>query len=271
MDLCPDLKNNTIKHKMTERETTDFSDISLTVVNYDSQYFRNQGTISQIVRSLADMASRLMTPINKYQEDLYPKIRGECQSIVDYYNKLLTPVDAKYYKYFGFYLNGPNNNGKRKPTTTLHERKRYNVSEFKETLKSIDDRLRHIKNDCIRKAKGINDINNNIDNIGIDTIDHSNRMIVFCDDFHKFIVEKLEVWNNFVNTSRSANGVEQESNKNIVKNIPNDLQTNIIVKNKNNVKFVKAKVANNINTANPVIANIANIANITHTANVANL
>jgi hypothetical protein len=227
-----------------EKIPVDFSNIGLGVVVYDPMYFRNQGTISQIILSLQDMALRLIEPSNKYQEDLYPKIRSECTLMVDYYNQLVGSVDSKYFRYFGFYLNGPNNDGKRKPTTTLHERKRYNVSEFKETLKSVDDRLRHIKNDCIRKSKSI-DPNLTQDEIN-DTLDNINTMIDFCDDYHKFVNDRLHEWNNFVNTSRNTNKIEHPV---IVKNTPmnNNLSGKKIVVKKNNEssksdKFVKPKV-----------------------------
>src|SRR5258705_184412 len=125
------------------------------------------------------MNDRLTNPTNDYQSGLYPHIQQACQQVVDSYITLMDTIDKEDYSVFGYYLNGPRNNGKRRNTTTRHEQKSYGVSEYKETLKSIDDRLRHIKNDCIRKT---HDSTRN---------DHDvfNKVITFCDEYHKIVIE----------------------------------------------------------------------------------
>lgn len=190
---CPNKKQ---KDVLMKREVVKFDDISLNVVLYNRAYSRNKGTISQIIRSLVDMSERLLKPDNEYQTKLYPHIINECKSIVDKYNELLHTINPIDNRLFGYYLNGPLNNGKRKGTTTRHEYKSYGVSEFKETLKSIDDRLRHIKKDCNVKKRDATITDN----------ETFNRIVEFCDAYHLFINDKLKGWDEFIRTIRSENG-----------------------------------------------------------------
>ena len=164
-----------------ERKFVDFTNIGLDVVLFDRKFSRCQGTVSQIVKSLEDMIERLSKPENEYQNGLYPQIQKECRLIVQKYNDLLNNVNKNDYYVFGFYLNGPKNNGKRKATTTRHERKSYGVSEYKETIKSINDRLRHIKIDCKRKCHDSTRNNHDV----------FKQVIQFCDEYHQ-VIEKNE-------------------------------------------------------------------------------
>jgi hypothetical protein len=190
---------------------TVFTDISLEKITADFKrtYTRNRGTIGQLVYSLQDMINRLNTPKNDYQVSLYPKIQEECKGIVSEYNRLLTTIKRDDYYLIGYYLNGSRNNGKRKPTTAQYEKKSYGVSEYKETLKSINDRLRHIKYNCVYKARESEAPEQDI----------YKRMIVFCDEYHKVINACLEEWKLFITTLRSTQGVtkqvkgENQSNK----------------------------------------------------------
>lgn len=176
---------------MTE---TNFNDISLNVVLYNKAYSRNRGTLSQIIMSLTDMSNRLTSPVNDYQKELYPFIQGECKKLVDRYNELLSTVDKADYAVFGYYLNGPKNNGKRKMTTTQHERKSYSASEYKETLRSVSDRLRHIKHNCQKKYE------ENKNEVYV-------RMSDFCDSFSKCVGDSLEHWDKMVQQFRTTNGI----------------------------------------------------------------
>lgn len=186
-------------------QKTNYDDITLNSVLYDSKYMRNRGTLSQCVCSLRDMGSRLNKPTNEYQSLLYPKLTSECKLLVDYYNKLVSAVRKDDNDFFGFYLNGPLNNGKRKATNTLHENKTYFVSEYKETLRTLNDRLRHIKKDCIHKKNSNNDTN-------VTDLDIVERMITFCDDFHKEVDTRLNEWNEFIQNARTANNIVKTDN-----------------------------------------------------------
>ncbi|VBB18530.1 hypothetical protein YASMINEVIRUS_993 [Yasminevirus sp. GU-2018] len=174
-----------------------FDDISLAVVSFNRIFSRNRGTLSQVVKSLSDMHDRLVDPINDYQKGLYPQIRQESVSLVASYERLVSAVDKADYSVFGYYLNGPQNNGKRRTTTTKQEQKSYGVSEYQETLKSIDDRLRHIKIDCIRKTRDTTRTDQDI----------FERVIKFCDEYHKIVTENLAQWKSFMDAYRRTNGV----------------------------------------------------------------
>jgi hypothetical protein len=181
-----------------ERPMVSFQDITLNVVSFDRNFSRNRGTLSQIIKSLVDMSERLGSPTNEYQKGLYPHIQSECGELVDQYNKLVKNIDPQDNNVFGYYLNGPQNNGKRKAISTYHEQKKYSMSEFKETLKSINDRLRHIKFDCKRK------IDTAKDNDGTDTF---NRVVTFCDDYYNVVKERTTSWDDFIKTFRETNGI----------------------------------------------------------------
>lgn len=187
-----------------------FTDISLNNVStdYKRTYTRNRGTLGQLVYSLDDMIERLNEPSNSYQTMLYPKIQGECKLSVSEYNRLLTTIQSDDYYVAGYYLNGSRNNGKRKPTTSYYEKKSYGVSEYKETLKSINDRLRHIKYDCLRKCRDTTRTNQEV----------FQRLVVFCDEYHKVINERLEVWGEFITELRNTNGIVKKVKVKVKKN-----------------------------------------------------
>lgn len=175
-----------------------YDDISLNVVSFNRSFIRNQGTVSQVVKSLEDMSSRLTEPQNEYQEGLYPKIRKECDIVVEKYSELVGLIHESNYKLFGYYLNGSRNNGSRRPTRSKNENKKYELSEYKETLNTIDARLRYIKIDCIRKSH---------DSTRFDQ-DELQKVIEFSDEFHKFIQVKLTEWSDFLDQFRKERGVE---------------------------------------------------------------
>lgn len=208
-----------------------YHNICLDVIVYNRTFTRNRGTLSQIVKSLQDMKERLSEPSNQYQKGLYPHIQKECDTTVQKYNEMVQNVQPSDYCIFGFYLNGPRNDGKRKPTNTSHEMKSYGVSEFKETVKSMNDRLRHIKTDCAKKIQEINqldsnhsDNNTNITSVKNDNIDGTyntsnvregfTRMINFCDQYHHFLVDRLNEWDGFIVEFRKSNGVTKETKMN---------------------------------------------------------
>lgn len=180
----------------TQSSRPSYDNIGLDVVNYDRTFSRNRGTLSQNVKSLEDMYDRLAEPFNDYQKGLYPHIQQECKLLVAEYNKLVDQIDPKHYSVHGYYLNGPHNNGKRKATTTRYEKKSYGVSEYKETLKSIDDRLRHIKIDCLRKVRCDGEDFNALEG-----------MIDFCDAYHEKIGTFLQRWDVFITNYRQNSGI----------------------------------------------------------------
>lgn len=190
-------KDTQQKPQTKPRQQTNFDNITLDVVTFNRTFCRNRGTLSQIVKSFSDMKTRLEAPSNEYQKGLYPHIQSECDSVVNEYVSLVGSINPSDNYVFGFYLNGPNNDGKRKATTTPHELKTYGVSEFKETLRSVNDRLRHIKLTCQKKVNESTRVDNEV----------FERMVKFCDDFHTIIDEKLTRWNDFIDNFRKANGI----------------------------------------------------------------
>jgi hypothetical protein len=199
------------------QKLTDFSNIGLDVVQFNRSFSRNRGTLSQIVKSLEDMRERLSSPSNDYQKELYPVIQEHCKDVIDKYNELLSCIDPSNNSMCGYYLNGPLNNGKRKATTTPHEIKSYGVSEYKESLKSINDRLRHIKFDCQKNIK------EHTKNDPAYNTEGFVKMIEFTDLFHKHIIEKLDLWNQFIVKFRGDRGIvaHKVPHKNNVKHFKN--------------------------------------------------
>jgi hypothetical protein len=199
----------TASQQSNTRQPVNYDRIDLSVVVFDRIFYRNKGTLSQIVKSLDDMANRLTEPENDYQKELYPYICKECKKVVETYTDLVNLIDSNDNNVFGFYLNGPHNNGQRKATTTTHERKSYGVSEYKETLKSINDRLRHIKLDCQRRVhQSINKqpiVGPRVSN------DILNRLIEFSDQYHKHIDQYMADWNGFIAQFRTTNNVQQNN------------------------------------------------------------
>lgn len=180
-------------------KTVSFEKIGLDVVSFNRTFCRNRGTLSQMVKSFEDMSDRLSEPLNDYQKGLYPQIQSECKKIVESYSQLLSTVDPADNYVFGFYINGPSNDGKRKATTTAHEQKSYGVSEYKETLKSTNDRLRHIKIDCQRKLKESTRNNQDV----------FQRMIDFCDAYHQTVDSHLVAWDTFIAQFRQDNNINK--------------------------------------------------------------
>lgn len=258
-----DLRNNfndNYNYEFRQNSNVSFDVIDLSVVAFDRKFARNRGTLSQIVKSLLDMYDRLSTPFNDYQKTLYPHIQQECQHSVDEYVRLINDIDPNDYFVFGNYLNGSFNNGRRKPTPTIHEQKSYGVSEFKETLKSINDRLRHIKNDCVRRNK------TNID--GSDIYLLIDRVIIFCDEYHAVINSQLTNWHAFISHYRTTNNANVLNNTNnvIINNVTNNIIINKTkVDNTNNTKiYAKNKSKNKQNIRNEREMNSAKSQSIHH-------
>jgi exonuclease VII small subunit len=188
-----------------QREPVNFDDISLSVVSYNQTFRRKKGALGQIVKSLEDMVARLNEPTNDYQKGLYPEIQSKCKHLVDRYNELVSNVNKDDYSLVGYYLNGPRNNGSRRATRTRHEFKTYGTSEYKETLKSLNDRLRHIKNDCNRKRRDENR----------DDRDSLERLVAFCDTYHEDVNRCLQEWDEFIVKFREEKGIKPKPRTNI--------------------------------------------------------
>ncbi len=222
--------------KPNNQNSISYDKISLDVVTYNRTFTRNRGTLSQIVKSLMDMKDRLSEPINQYQKGLYPQIQKECESTVQKYNELLQKVQISDYPIFGFYLNGPRNDGKRKPTNTSHELKSYGVSEFKETIKSMNDRMRHIKNDCMKKFHDVENPETETSDIPTSVF---TRMINFCDQYHCVLVDRLNEWDTFIVQFRETNGVTKETKLN---EMAQKQRTRPVIKSVKPVKIVKSSL-----------------------------
>jgi hypothetical protein len=178
-------------------ERPSYDNISLDVVEFKRTFIRNRGTISQVIKSLSDMKERLNNPQNEYQKGLYPKICDECESVVSKYSEMVDNIDKTNYKLFGYYLNGGRNNGSCRPTRSRNENKKYELSEYKETLNTIDSRLRYMKINCIRKIR---------DTTRFDD-ENLQKVIDFSDELHTFIQEKLKNWVDFLDLFRKERGV----------------------------------------------------------------
>lgn len=172
-----------------------FKNIGLDMIDYNSKYRRCRGTLSQIIKSLVDMDRRLNEPKNDYQKSIYPMIQIQARIVIKKYNELLDNVLLEDYYVFGRYLNGYNNDGSRRKTFTRHEQKTYEMSEYKETLKSIRDRARHIQVDCMKKCNGGKYANR-------ETFE---RMIIFCGKITSHINERFEEWDGFIDDARKRN------------------------------------------------------------------
>ena len=69
--------------------TPESYNLSLSDVSYDEKYRINQGSISQLLRGMLEMVSRLTEPTNEYQKELYPALKSIVSGFVEKYNVLL--------------------------------------------------------------------------------------------------------------------------------------------------------------------------------------
>jgi len=196
------------KNKFVKAE---YLSIGLDVIVYDAKYSRSYGTVGQLVRSLQDMSKRsdekgLEKVDDAYHAELHPQIVKQCNEIVEFYEKYVSSIPLEEYSIFGYYLNGSLNNGKRRQTTNKNEKKRYEISKINETLRSIDDRLRHIKYDCIRKKRNEQSSESSV---------VLENVILFSNLYHKEIRTQLTTWYNFVKDIREKHNFQQPVNDNI--------------------------------------------------------
>jgi hypothetical protein len=187
-----------------EKNERKFENIDIGVIEFDAKYIRARGTVSQIVKSLDHMKSKLENPKDDFQKEIYPKMSTLCNQILEKYDNLVQFIYEGDYCEFGHYLNGPSNNGKRKKTTNKNELKTYETSEFLETLRSIDDRLRHIKNNCHKRISISTSSTSSTSYRTYSEVDIEmlKRVIEFCDKYHLFLREKMEDWKQFIKTTR---------------------------------------------------------------------
>jgi len=172
-----------------------YKNIGLEVIKYDEKYSRSSGTVGQLVCSLQHMSKRVVDgkDVDAYHTELRAQIGKQCNESVEFYEKLVTSVAPSEYVTFGYYLNGSLNNGKRRPIFAKNERKCYEASKLNETLRSIDDRLRHIKYACIRKKR---------DDQAVESTPVLENVILFSNSYHEEIQRQLKTWYNFVKELR---------------------------------------------------------------------
>ena len=182
-----------------EREVS-FDDISLKVVEYNPEYRRTRATVSQLLRAFEDMHKRLNDTENDYQKKLYPYIQQQCKNIPEKYSELLGKIAKEDYNIFGLYLNGSRNNGSRKSTNVRAEMRKFRDSQYKELLRSIDDRLHFTRRDAEKKMR---DITRNDSAV-------FKRYVEFANTFKEFIKNKMAEWRTFVDETRKEFNIEKK-------------------------------------------------------------
>jgi len=189
---------------------TEYLNIGIDVIAYDAKYSRSYGTVGQLVRSLQDMSRRVSEKESAdiYHTELHSQIVQQCNELVEVYGKLVSAILPEEYSIFGYYLNGSQNNGKRRQIANKKEMKRYEFSRLTETLRSIDDRLRYIKYDCIRKKQDTqcSEPRTVLDNV-----------ILFSDTYHTEIRRQLTTWYDFVKEIREKHNFQQTPTNPLIK------------------------------------------------------
>ena len=200
-------ETSTVEQRQT-RVVVSFDSIDLSVVLYDRRYSSNRGSISQLIVSLRDMKERIDgTATSDYQRELYSDIQMICQNTVDIYEHELKQIPVTDYRLYGYYLNGAYNNGKLRRSIARPDRNgTYRVSVYghatiRKTLHDIDDRVRHIKYDCINRIKNNTSYDANA----------QQRLIEMCDRIHTYVVNALNKWTETSNRLRVKYNISNSS------------------------------------------------------------
>lgn len=165
-----------------------------TKIKYNPRWRINKGALSQLIYHLNIMAQNTKNNKNnnKFQIKMFPIINDICHQIINNYhfllNKYLLDSDSK--NIFPYFICGPLNNGTMfKPTTNKKEMRTYDYCELGITMRTIKDRLFHIKrvaNNRINNDKYCNDI------------DIYNNLILFSSELQNTVEKYSILWKNKV-------------------------------------------------------------------------
>ena len=184
--------------------TPESYNLSLSDVSYDEKYRINQGSISQLLRGMLEMVSRLTEPTNEYQKELYPALKSIVSGFVEKYNVLLLCSSEVEREVKRFNLHGYN--GKLKnPVSTSGVKYNivYKFANFGDYLKTVIQRVKYINERNLPQRY--------ITNPSEGTA-YSN-LKTQCQEFVKYLSEEVEQsWNTAVSAARTAGGNSVQEN-----------------------------------------------------------
>jgi hypothetical protein len=197
-------ENQTSANNMESSQSNTPQVLSLDGISYDIKYRLSQGSVSQIVRGLSEMVTRLGEGENAYQQTLYPVLREQSKNIVSRFNTLLQTSSASDYDVRKFNLHGYDGRIK---GTVITRGVRFNTiyqyANFGDYLKTITQRLTYILERQVPQRYSTDE--------GLSNAFVQLRSEV--QDFVKYIHEEVEPrWNTAVTEARTAGGDSVQEN-----------------------------------------------------------
>lgn len=189
--------------KQQLEQTTPVS-YNLCDIPFDENYKLNRGSISQLIRGVQYMESKLTEPNNDYQKELYPALKSIVDKIIKKYDVLLQYTsdiekEIKRYNLHGY-------NGKLKnPVSTSGVKYNlvYKFSNFGDYLKTITQRMKYL----IERNLPQRYITNPSEGTAYASLK------IELQDFVKFLSEDIDqLWNTAVSVARTAGGNSVQEN-----------------------------------------------------------
>ncbi len=197
-------ENQTSANNMESSQSNTPQVLSLDGISYDIKYRLSQGSVSQIVRGLSEMVTRLGDGENAYQQTLYPVLREQSKNIVSRFNTLLQTSSAADYDVRKFNLHGYDGRIK---GTVITRGVRFNTiyqyANFGDYLKTITQRLTYILERQVPQRYSTDEALANA----------FTQLRSEVQDFVKYIHDEVEPrWNTAVTEARTAGGDSVQEN-----------------------------------------------------------
>lgn len=197
-------ENQTSANNMESSQSNTPQVLSLDGISYDIKYRLSQGSVSQIVRGLSEMVTRLGEGENAYQQTLYPVLREQSKNIVTRFNTLLQTSSAADYDVRKFNLHGYDGRIK---GTVITRGVRFNTiyqyANFGDYLKTITQRLTYVIERQVPQRYTTDESLSNA----------FTQLRSEVQDFVKYIHEEVEPrWNTAVTEARTAGGDSVQEN-----------------------------------------------------------
>ena len=197
-------ENQTSASNMENSQSNAPQVLSLDGISYDIKYRLSQGSVSQIVRGLSEMVTRLGEGENAYQQTLYPVLREQSKNIVSRFNTILQTSSAADYDVRKFNLHGYDGRIK---GTVITRGVRFNTiyqyANFGDYLKTITQRLTYILERQVPQRYSTDEALANA----------FTQLRSEVQDFVKYIHDEVEPrWNTAVTEARTAGGDSVQEN-----------------------------------------------------------
>jgi hypothetical protein len=178
--------------------------LSLSDVPYDEKFKLNQASVSQLVRGLQEMCSRIGEPQNEYQKQLYPALKSIVETFVTKYTSILEASSEVQREVLRFNLHGYNGRIKKALTTRgVKFNLIYKYANFGDYLKTINQRVTYLVERKLPQRY--------VTNVTEGTAYEALRAKLAT--FQKYMAEDVEqAWNTAVTAARTAGGDSVQEN-----------------------------------------------------------